>query len=247
MKNLSKLTAGSLSHIEMAQFVNRNLDDLETAEVSITNDANVQKLVTELQAEALTFDKSILQIQKNIETEVLILKDKVRDVSYTNIIRQHVVFELSEIPAEVQAFQSIKILLDKHKRLNTMSYEAQTRVSKHLISEFKGAFAAAVITLNLGTAITRFENAHNDFDATFSKRSTADAGTIVYNTKAVRAVVFEKYKLYANYILAMANTTDSAYYNGMLNIINNNRKYYADLLAKRKGTAPTASAEVSLN
>ena len=40
-----------------------------------------------------------------------------------------------------------------------------------------------------------------------------------------------------NYIVAMANVKSDAFYKSVLDVINNSRKYFSDVLARRAGVA----------
>ena len=54
--------------------------------------------------------------------------------------------------------------------------------------------------------------------------------------------MIENYTIYTTYVLSLSNAANTPYYNSLLDIINNIRKYYSDLLARRTttDTAPVA-------
>src|SRR4030095_11026075 len=107
MKNLHELRITALTHIEAGQFGKRNLIDLTNANIDTETDPQIKTYVTQMQDESDLFDKAVLQIQKNEETDVLAELDHERDSSVIILNRQFKVFELSRVPAEIGAFRSL--------------------------------------------------------------------------------------------------------------------------------------------
>ncbi len=64
-----------------------------------------------------------------------------------------------------------------------------------------------------------------------------EASKEVFDVKKLRNDLKILYTEMATYVLAMAKSKDTEEFNKALNVLNTVRKYYADLLAKRK-TAP---------
>jgi hypothetical protein len=59
-------------------------------------------------------------------------------------------------------------------------------------------------------------------------------------------IAFKNYTNYTQYVLSLAKVnTSNDYYKNILNIVNQTRNYYSDLLAKREGrnTPPTVSGD----
>lgn len=53
------------------------------------------------------------------------------------------------------------------------------------------------------------------------------------------------YHTMINYILALANVKSNTFYKDVLAVINNSRKYFSDVLARRNGTPPEPLANPS--
>ena len=49
--------------------------------------------------------------------------------------------------------------------------------------------------------------------------------------------MLDDYSKMINYIVAMANVKSDAFYKSVLDVINNSRKYFSDVLARRAGVA----------
>jgi len=234
MKSLRKLSVHRLSHLEMGQFVKRNIEDLGVAKTDLKADPHIQAYIEKLKSAVATFDLAILQIKKQEETKILSDLDENRDEAFAILKRQISVFELSDEKAEADAFDSLAILFRTFKDLPKLNYEAESNAIVKLLSNFDNEkYAAHAKLLGLGKYIERLKKANEVFNATFSQRSSALAATVVYSAKNIRDDMNAIYITFSDYVLALANATDNAYYNGILDIINQARKYSSDLLAKR--------------
>jgi hypothetical protein len=128
-------------------------------------------------------------------------------------------------------------LVANYRNLPTLNYEAETNAIVNLVQDLNSTkYIAHASTLNLGNYVVRLKVANGNFNTHFSQRNTEVAATIVYDAKAVRRTMIQNYTAYANYIVSLANAANTPYYNGILDIINTNRKYYSDLLSKRHGS-----------
>jgi hypothetical protein len=243
MKNLHELRGASLTHTEAGQFIKRNLTDLATAKIDLEADIHIKKYVAQMQADSDQFDKALQQIKKKEETDVLAELDHERDISLKILNRQLKVFELSKSPAEIEAFKSLKIVFAKYKNITKMNYEAETNAINSLLQNLSEPdYATHVQTLNLANYVSRLRSDNNEFDVHFTNRSTETASITVYNAKAIRKTMIQNYSNYANYVLLISDSSDAPYYNGILDIINNDRKQYSDLLSKRQGNIMAAKA-----
>lgn len=238
MKFLHELRPSSLTHVEAGQLIKSNLTDLVTASIGTTADIHINNYVTQMEDDSELFDKALLQTQKNEETDVLLELDRTRDGSISIFSRQLKVYELSNVPAETAAYRSLKIVFAKYKDMAAMNYAAETNAIANLLQDLsESQNADHVETLNLTNYVERLRTDNDQFNAKFSNRSTEIAATVTYNAKAIRKTMIQNYSNYANYVLSMAIAADTPFYNSILNIINYNRKYYSDLLARRQGTA----------
>ena len=234
MKSLHKLQTNRLSHLEMGQFVKRNIEDLEVAKIDFKADPYVQAYIEKLKSAVATFDLAILQVKKQEETKVLSVLDTDRDEAFAMLKRQIRVFELSDVKVEADAFNSLNILFGAYKDLPRLNYEAESNAIVKLLSNFaEQKYAEHAKLLGLEKYIERLKKSNEVFNATFSQRSSALAATIVYDAKAIRNDINVHYRGYSDYVLALANTADTAYYNKILDAVNQARKYFSDLLARR--------------
>ena len=241
MKTLHKLRFASLSHLEAGQIIKRNLEDLVTAAINTTTDVHINNYIQVLTANSNSFDLALIQIKKKQETEVLIALDQQRDTALSFFNRQLRVYQISENAAHITAFKALKIVVDAHKDLASLNYEAESNGIDNLLSEFgNSTFAPHITTLNLAPFVQRIQTTNNNFKTTFSVRSTDVASTVIYDAKILRKAMYDNYTNYINYVLALANvTTANNYYDTILDIVNQSRKYFSDLLARRDGAGNT--------
>lgn len=240
---LHKLRATALTNLEAGQLIKSSVKDLETAGIKTATDVHINRYVNQMITDSSEFDKGLLQIKKNQETDELARLDQVRDMSLIAFNRQLKVYELSINPAFVTAYKAVTIVVKKYKNLATLNYEAESNGIDNLVADFKSpVYAPHIATLNMGDFVASIAVANDDFKSLFSKRSIDISATEVFNIKTIRKAAFANYTNYTQYVLSLArvNTADD-YHKNILNIINQTRKYYSDLLAKREGgnTPPT--------
>jgi Trk K+ transport system NAD-binding subunit len=134
------------------------------------------------------------------------------------------------------AYKLLKIALNSYKDIEKANFEAESLGIDNLVVELRNAkHAPAVETLGLTKHINTLESANTTFKNTFNTRSTTTINTTVYDTKLLRKNILDTYKDLAEYVLVMAKRKDTPFYNDTLTAINNGRKYFADILARRSG------------
>jgi hypothetical protein len=247
MKKLHNLNLSKLYHLEAGQLVKSNITNLATAGIDLATDGSIQNYITQLTADSQQMDLALLQIQAQQETDELETLDMKRDTSVRVLRMQLNIYKSSDNPAEVAAYKVLKPAFTTYKNIEKLNYEAENNAIDNFIDELaKPIYATAIATLNLSGLIARMSNDNVAFKNLFSTRSVITAGTIKYDTKAIRKTMLENYNAYAGYVLSLTNATAglpiNAYYSSVFEIVNTIRKYYSDLLARRFGgnTPPPA-------
>jgi hypothetical protein len=241
---LIKTNSGKLTHLEAGQLVKTTLKDLQTGNVNTSNDVNISNYVAKIANHIVVYDKALLQIQKNEESDKLAALDYRRDMDLAIFRRQLKVYSLSRKPAETAAFQSLIILWDKYKDAAALNYEAESNAIDNLVQDLESPkYAPHVATLRLTDFVTDIEASNTLFKDLFSTRNMEVATTEVFNMKTVRKETITTYNKFCAFVLALANVEEApaTYYKDILKIINTSRKYYADMLAKRNGGNDTTS------
>lgn len=235
---LNKLNGSQLTHVEAGQLIKTTIKDLQTAVVITTTDVNVNNYVNQLMAKTVIYDKGLLQIAKNEESDKLAVLDRSRDLDIAIFRKQYKVFSLSKKTNEQTAYQSMEILWRNYKKIEILNYEAESNAIDNLVQDLESTkFAPHVVTLKLGEYLTNIKASNTLFKNTFSKRNTDVAGKEVFNMKAIRRDIFITYKNFTLYVLSLAKVEvlPAVYYANILKIINTSRKYYSDMLARRNG------------
>ena len=249
MFKLNKFRLASLHHLEAGQLIKRNVDDLFTANINLNTDPLIKSYIDKMIVDTAQMDLALVKIAAQQETKDLELLDHKRDRSVVVTRLQLKIYKNSDDAAEVAAYNTLAIPFKAYGKIETLNFEGETNAIDNFVQELaKPVYASAIATLNLSSFITRMSNDNNAFKALFSSRSTNVANTILYDTKAIRKNLIADYTAYANYVTSLANATiglaNNQYYLDIFNIINNIRKYYSDVLARRTGTKD-ASADSS--
>jgi Family of unknown function (DUF6261) len=236
--NLTKTNVGKLTHLEAGQLVKTTLKDIETGKVDTSKDVHISNYIAKLVHHTVVYDKALLQVQKNEETEKLASLDQSRDMDLAIFRRQLKVYGMSKKTAETAAYQSLIILWKQYNDAATLNYEAESNAIDNLVQDLESSkYAPHVAALRLTDYLKEIKISNALFKDKFSNRNTEVASTEVFNMKAIRKDTFATYRKFCNYVLSLSNVEEepATYYKEIINIINTSRKYYADMLAKRNG------------
>jgi hypothetical protein len=233
---LYPLSISQLQYLETGQFIIRFASDFQSLNLDPATDPEFKALHDSLLAQSPVYDAGLNQIKAKAESELLLEQDSIRDKKVTTLRRALNVFEHSDLEPEQMAYKLLKIALNAYKDIEKANFEAESLGIDNLVVELRNAkHAPAVETLGLTKHINTLESANTTFKNTFNTRSTTTINTTVYDTKLLRKNILNTYKDLAEYVLVMAKRKDTPFYNDTLTAINNGRKYFADILARRSG------------
>ncbi len=231
----------NLSHLrytESGQFVHRFVSDFKGTGLDAKTDPNFEKLYQAILQQQPTYDDALGQITAKAETQYIADSDLVRDRKIITIRRAVSVFEYTDDPAEKLAYISLNILMNTYSGLEKDNYESETLGIDNLIKDLRSnAYAPFVTLLGIEKHVANLETAATKFKTIFDARSNKTVSTVVYNAKKLRKNIFDTYTQLVDYVVSTGNINGDAFYVTALTAINNGRKYYADLLAKRESTA----------
>lgn len=236
---LEPLKTANLTNMEVGQLTVRHLSDLDSIDPASKTDAPFNAYTNDLGLQLGEYQKGLAQVQKNEETEKIVVADATRDKAASAIGAALKLHAMSDVPEEVEASRSLGILFGTYKNLTTLNYEAETLAIDKLVSKLTSpTYSDKISLLQMDRYITRLQNANEAFKTLFSGRMVTTAMTESYDMKTLRTALLNKYSDFANYVLAMAKATDNPLFANALTLLNTARKYYNDMLAKR--TAPKA-------
>ena len=235
--NLETLSASALTNMEAGQLILRLLSDLATIDPNLLTDMPYNNYVQGLRNQSNLYEMALAQVQKNEETEKIVQADGIRDKAVSALGLCIKLYALSDDPNEVEASRSLGILFGTYKNLTKLNYEAETLGIDKLISELsKPKYSSKVSLLQMERYVTRLSNANEVFKTVFSGRMVTAAMTETYDLKSIRIEMLKKYSEFTVYVLAMAKALNTPLFITSLNLLNATRKYYSDILSRRKPT-----------
>ena len=239
MKTLESISLTRLTVLEFGQHIKdivTGLGQLGGGAGFIT-DVPLLDFVTRLNGQLVPYDKAMVQLAKSDETAKIMAADKLRDNAVTAALRYLSAFELSPIAIELAAYASLDALFSAYKGIQNWNFVEESNGIDNLVADLTSAkYSAHVITLNLTVFSDRIKQANDDFKTLFSKRTLETSAKEVFDVKAMRNDMKEVVTDMNEYVLTMAKIKNTDEFNQSLSVINTVRKYYADLLSKRKPT-----------
>jgi Family of unknown function (DUF6261) len=233
MKELHSLSLTRLTQLEFGQHVKsitRGIGLLDTA-----TDVDFKNYLSQLDLAVANFDKGLLQVQKCDETAKIVVADYNRDIAISTLFRYLSVFEWSEIETEVVAHDSLQTLMKAYKGIQSWNFEEESNGVDKLIADLNNAkYLPSVTLLKMNDFVTRVTKHNEAFKIVFAGRTQEVVFKEAFDMKKLRASTKTIYTDMSDYILSMAKAKNNDEFNKSLDVINTVRKYYSDLLAKRK-------------
>ena len=246
---LVRLSVTSLTHLEANELAKRFLADLAAVPAASTRiDLTVfNQYVQGLGTRSIALQKALLQTQGNAATQNIVALDAERDKSL-RLLRKALKLALdSDVSTEAKAAHQLMVVLAKYNNMEDLNYEAETLALDKLIDEMQSTtYAPMVTTLLLTRYVQRLKTANDNFKTQFSSRLTTEAFKVSFDTRELRRDLLNYYRDFTLYVQVMANTTTENYYVQVMSIINTARKYYADMLATRRGKASAQKSDDKL-
>jgi hypothetical protein len=234
---LQKISVSQLQYLESGQFIHRFFNDFDHSGLDVSFDSEFKISYDSLKQQYPTYEQALLQIKTMAETELIMEQDDIRDKKLTTLRRAVTVFEHTDGEAEKTAYKLLKIVLKNYKNIEVSNFEAESLGLTKLIKDLKSSdYLPAVKTLNIENHINNLEKANTTFGVTFDSRSTKTISKETYDTKLLRKNIYQTYNDLVGYIVIIGNRKKTIpFYADALAVINNGRKYYSDILAKRGG------------
>ena len=234
---LNKLDYVRLHNAEFGQFIARFFEDLDKSGKTLSHDADLSQLAQDLKNQLPEYEKALEKIKASEESKKIAELDKDRDNALQALKTSIKAYRTSKEEPETKAYNALKIVFDQYKGVEGDSFEKETNRINTLVATLQSPeYMDDITVLAINKFVDRLKKANIDFNDLFSHRSVQNAQKGSYDVKELRKVMIDKYKKLADYVLALAEVKQDPFYRELLEIINNSRKYYADMLAKRKKT-----------
>ena len=238
MKNIKliSLHIPNLHNAEFGQFITRFFDDFEKTSLTTETDTDFKKLFDKLKDKLLTYNKALEKTRGYEESRKLADLDKVRDADLQALRDSIKPYRNAKKENQKEAYNALKMIFDSYKNVADEPYEKETNKINTLISNLKSEkFSSHVASLKIGDFVDELELSNNNFNTIFGKRSFEILQQETYDIKSLRKEMNELYRKISLYALIMAEVREAEFYIKALEVINNSRKYYADMLAIRGG------------
>ncbi len=245
MKQLQTLSLTRLSVLEFGQHIKSVVTNIGLLGKDFITDKALADYLQELNTQTVGYDKAMLQIAKSDETAKIVAADTRRDNAVTALTRQLWVYELSEDEAELLAYQSLATVVNTYKGIQRWNLEEETNGIDNLLADLLDSkYKPYVELLQMLPYVNRMEATNAAFKTLFASRTLEASSKESYDVPAMRKAIKTVYEDMVGYVLTMAKAKKTEPYLKTLDVINTVRKYYHDLLAKRKSNnddAPDAS------
>lgn len=237
---LHPIRTGNLRVSEAGQFIIRYFSDVESSGIDLQKDIDFYTVHTILKMQSNAYDEAMKQIKAMAETKELETLDLHRDQMVSTLRRAISLFEYTDDKNEQDAYHAARIIMKNYAGLEKENYEAETFDIQKLLQEWKKPEHTNIVSiLWLSIHLDNLKKSAEQFDALFNNRSNITVQKVAYDTLALKRQMMDSYYKLVNYIAGTAavKTTDKEYYLKIMDAINNGRKYFGDLLARRKGSA----------
>ncbi|MET3535688.1 DUF6261 family protein [Chryseobacterium limigenitum] len=235
-QKLTSLHLISLHHAEFGQFIVRFFEDFSQTSLDANTDADFKRMFDALQNQIPNYNSALDQIRASEESEKIANADKVRDTDVQALKDSIKPYRNAKAQTEKDAYTSIKILLDQYKGVEDASYEEETNKLNTLITKLQSPeYSSQVATLGIVKFVNHLSDSNTAFNDLFAHRSYQTSQKQTYDVKVLRKTLTNDYRQMANYTATLANVKTDAFYKDALAVINNGRKYFSDVLARRSG------------
>ena len=242
---LVNISVTRLTSLEFGQFISSTISEINiVTSVHPITDAVFVQYLTDLISKSLMMDKAVKQIQKNNETAKIASQDVRRDHAVTIARRSNSLYEFTDDQDEHNAYVSIETVFGAYKGIQDWNMPEETKGIERMVAELKDeAHLPQIELLGITKYVNKMDTENQAFKTLFEGRSVGEAGKEVFDVKAIRKETRTVYEDLAAYVLSIAKGGKQEEFVAVLNVLNNIRKYYSDMLAKRKpakeGEPPT--------
>ncbi|WP_324253062.1 DUF6261 family protein [Streptococcus sp. HF-1907] len=146
-----------------------------------------------------------------------------------------------------KAYTLLKPLFDAYRNTARANYESETAEINHLLKQTEDeTISSAIESLGLTRFIKRLKASQETFVKLYNECSTVKTKQTVYDQKTIRKELMAIYQDLIELVGIYQRRKTSTDYRPLIKVINNSRKTYADLIARRKGVAKEASTATAV-
>ena len=232
--SLVRLDLFRVKNAEFKQFLTRLFEDFQGSGLSLDTDEVLKNLFKSLKSKSDTYAKALEQVRAKEESKKISELNKVRNADFQALKDSIKPYKNAKTENQQKAYHALKLVFDNYKGVVQDSYEGRTSRLHTLISQLRSnEYSDDVDTLYIVGFVNELEKSNTAFNEIFNKRSLQSLQKETLSVKEIRKELTDIYQNTANYILAVTNVKEDPFYTKTLEVLNNSRKYYADMLARR--------------
>ncbi|MDO4775401.1 MAG: DUF6261 family protein [Aerococcaceae bacterium] len=222
-----------LHHAEFQQLLTRMLEDFKSANLK-SKDDDFTRLLNTIKTKVTTLQSALEQVRASERSQNIQELDTGRDRAFQALANSFKPYRYSTVANEKAAYIALNLLFKQYKRLTHKNYEEETALINSLLSKLNSAeYQDDVTALGISKFVTVLSSAQTAFEAQFNARSKENLGRTFYNVKELRHTLTEDYQVFIDYVGVLALVKSDPFYKNAIGVINNSRKYYADVIARR--------------
>ncbi|ERT67820.1 hypothetical protein D8M41_07775 [Rothia sp. HSID18069] len=235
-QTLLNLQTSSLRYAEFSQFIARFLDDVEKENLDVKKEEILSNLLGQLKTNLPAYQASLGQVRVSEKSSTITEADQLRDEDFQALREAIKPYRNSRRENEKAAYKTLDLLFDQYKKATKVSYEEESALLNSLLEKLRKAeYQSAIETLGIGRFMNNLTESQAAFEKVFSDRSQENLAKVSFDTKQLRKDLAVPYQQLSDYVAILAQLKEDAIYQKTLSVLNNSRKYYADVLARRKG------------
>ena len=237
---LTPIYLQGLHNAEFGQFLTRIFEDFAKSSINMDEDTDLKRLFDQLKTQSTSFDKALEQVRASEESKKIAQLDKVRDADFQTLKDSIKLHRNAKTDAKKDAYNALKIIFDKYKDVQEESYEEETKKLNTLLSTLKTSNNAThIATLGIGEYVTELEKANTAFNDLYAHRSYQISQKETFDVKKLRTEATQTYRIITEYVLSATKVKQTEFYKKALDLFNNSRKSFADILSRRTPSKAT--------
>ena len=243
---LEKIRLHSLDYSLTAAFMELHISTISMLPANTITDSILQQYLKEIGERVKTFNRALYPVRINPYTLPLAEANAERQKAILSMVKRIKLGALSDVEAEVEASRVLQMVVKHFKLTAPLSYDAKSAAIEIVLAALKeDNMPAHVAALALDKYIARLQEANKKYDSLMTARNSELSEKEKFNTPLLRNELFDIYRAFTTYLLAMANAKGSEQYTQVLSMVNTIRNTHASMLNRKEGRRKAKKAKVS--
>lgn len=235
MKTKITLTDSRLSVAEFTQLISNSVSLVDQKSPSFGSDEMVEALFNRIKKQLPDLESTIKQKRGSDLTGSIQRLMRARNLDITALFDSIKPYKVSRVKEKVEAYHSLHSLFAKYRDICRKTSEVSPALVKSLLSKLaQDGIEAQVTLLGITDHVNNLKESHNAFNAAYLKRKQEMSEKVLLDSGKLRKMIGSDYKLLYNCLLNKIAYNPKADEKDLLNLLNEVRQDYAELLNRRK-------------